>query len=1102
MKEKKEFEIEEQTRVLENKKKNMIVSASAGSGKTFVMIKYITKLVCEKNIPIKDFVILTFTKAAAAEMKERLEKSLRSQENSPYIVEQLDNLATANITTIDAFYERNLKKYANLVGLNENFDILDGNLTKKLKFDAFKVALNNFYEKNNDGYARLIEVFKNDDNKIREVLFKLEDLLDSVSDKEKFWKENLNESSRLFDDALQFLYENYRNKLQEGLERVSALKVGEYEEKLGVAVNELVSCKDMFEMARVAEEIAIPRKPQKKQIGEDVAQELGDVLENIRGVVKDLQQLNLLDTSNVEYQRAAMLEKTLLELYLEYEQVSNEMKIARNALTFADLSKYMTSLSEKTNLFEDIQYVFVDEYQDTNKIQARIIKNIAKNSNFVAVGDVKQGIYGFRLASCETFLEDVENFENDENSAVNYLKENFRSSQKVLDFVNDVFKVCMTENSSGVDYEGNAMLHAFNKFDDDGQKAVNIRLIKKDEEENEALPEVYSVKNAVSKIEIASLKQILDIKNQIFDVRGSKIFDGGVLRDCKYGDIAILSRNRTELFNNLAMYLQESGIPVYANSKKKLLDEIEIQVVLNFLKIALNFDDDIALLSVLLSPFGGFDLPEIIDAMDGRELHEIVKENEKFASVFEKIEVLNNQMLLYGAKVALRKLFDKCGYFAYLNMKPNYAELNSTLKIFLQQIDESGFAFDLPALINYFESVDIDITSTLASSDDCVIMDTIHGSKGLEYPIVFLIGCDKSVMDGARKDNHDVKVDERFGFSLKYFDTESNENAVSVRMKASTVASYKKNFVEELMIFYVALTRAKNRLYLFGDYNASSLEKYSLLSCKSYFDWIFYALPKLKHGLKENDTFVSDDLLACVLSDVTEKRIEVQQAERNVEFDERISSRIEEYLNFEYKYDDKLNFKLKESVTELNSKHDEDKMEKYSNENFKFGGAGVEIGNAYHLALKILDFEKINSTADIQTMLTNSAEFPENEMKILNFDLLLKNILILKELTSGGMCYKEKDFIMKEKLCNLLDNVPFKDEILVQGIVDLFVVKGKEVCLIDYKYSNSTNENYLINKYKNQLKFYKMAIENALNLHISDVYLLSLKQAKLIKASL
>ena len=183
----------------------------------------------------------------------------------------------------------------------------------------------------------------------------------------------------------------------------------------------------------VAEEIAIPRKPQKKQIGEDVAQELGDVLEKIRGVVKDLQQLNLLDTSNVEYQRAAMLEKTLLELYLEYEKVSNEMKIARNALTFADLSKYMTSLSEKTNLFEDIKYVFVDEYQDTNKIQARIIKNIAKNSNFVAVGDVKQGIYGFRLASCETFLEDVENFENDENSAVNYLKENFRSSQKVLD---------------------------------------------------------------------------------------------------------------------------------------------------------------------------------------------------------------------------------------------------------------------------------------------------------------------------------------------------------------------------------------------------------------------------------------------------------------------------------------------------------------------------------------------------------------------------------------------------------------------------------------------------------------------------------------------
>jgi len=1101
MKEKKEFEIEEQSKVLENKKKNMIVSASAGSGKTFVMIKYITKLVCEKNVPIKDFVILTFTKAAAAEMKERLEKSLRSQPNSPYIVEQLDNLATANITTIDAFYERNLKKYANLVGLNENFSILDGNLTKKLKYDAFDLALKNFYDQNSDGYFMLIDVFKNNNEKVRDILLKLEELLDSVSDREKFLETNLNNAQGLFDCALNFLYEDFKTQIQEDVERVSVLKLDEYEAKVKSSLNPLLFCKNLFEMAKCVQEVILPRKPLKKQIGDDASEILDNILGNIKDVIKSILQLGLLDENNVEYQRNGLLEKTLLELYLEYDKVSQGMKAARNALTFADLSKYMTSLSEKTNLFENIKYVFVDEYQDTNKIQARIIKNIAKNSNFVAVGDVKQGIYGFRLASCETFLEDVESFENDENSTVNYLKENFRSNQKVLDFVNSIFQVCMTENSTGVDYKGNAMLHAFNDFVEDEHKAVTIHLIKPDEEKIEALPKVYSVKEATTKVELSDLKQILDIKNQIFQVRGSKIYDGGVLRDCQYGDIAILSRNRTELFNNLAMYLQESGIPVYANSKKKLLDEVEINVVLNFLKIALNLDDDIALLSVLLSPFGGFELAEIIEVMDGRTLHEIVKENEKFKPVIEKIQHFEKQMMLYGAKVALKKMFDESGYFAYLNIKPNHAELNTFVKIFLQQIDESGFAFDLPGLINYFENVEIDV-SGVGGNDDCVIMDTIHGSKGLEYPVVFLIGCDKPVVDGERKENHDVKVDERFGFSLKYFDTESNENAISVRMKASMISAYHKNFVEELMIFYVALTRAKNRLYLFGNYNENIFKRYNLFSCKSYFDWIFYALGDMKKALKENDTFVTDDLLACVIDDVVEKRIEVCKAERNVEYNPELAKKIEDYLNFEYKYDDKLNFKLKESVTELNNKNDEEKIAKYSNENFQFGGAGVEIGNAYHLALKILDFDKIDSVDDIQAQLEKSTEISEDDLRLLNMDLLLKNILILKQLTDEGICYKEREFIMKEKLCNLLENVSFKDEIMVQGIVDLFVVKEKKVCLIDYKYSNSTSENYLVNKYKNQLKFYKMAIENALNLHIDDIYLLSLKQAKLIKVSL
>ena len=190
-------------------------------------------------------------------------------------------------------------------------------------------------------------------------------------------------------------------------------------------------------------------------------------------------------------------------------------------------------LSQQTNLFAGLKYVFVDEYQDTNKIQERIIKNVAKNSNFVAVGDVKQGIYGFRLASSEIFLKDLQDFQESESGAVNFLKCNFRSSQKVLDFVNDVFSVCMTKQSAGIDYLETSMLKQADnsRFVDEGVKAVNIDVISENDEEFVDVPEVYSVKEARLFVDEKNVVLLKDIKRRILEVLSSKISEDGKLRD-------------------------------------------------------------------------------------------------------------------------------------------------------------------------------------------------------------------------------------------------------------------------------------------------------------------------------------------------------------------------------------------------------------------------------------------------------------------------------------------------------------------------------------------------------------------------------------------
>ncbi len=1098
MAEKKEEKILEQTKVLENKKKNMIVSASAGSGKTFVMIKYVTELVCERKIPLKDIVVLTFTKAAAAEMKERLEKSLRKQKQTAYVVEQIDSLPTANISTIDSFCEKNLKKYANLVGLSETFSVLDANLDEKLKKESFDKAIKLFKQTEPEKYVQLVEIFKNNIGEIREIVFSIESLVDVVSDRNDFLQKNMKNAESYFDKAADFLVLNFKNMLNKIFEKIEKLHLVEYENAVRKNMGIILQAKDIFELCSILNNVEMPDRPKKKDVGEEVFDLLGKLKELFEGEKEKILDLDLLDNQKAKMQREGILEKSFLSLFLAYEKIESETKLARNCLSFSDLSKFMVKLSEKENLFGNVKYVFIDEYQDTSKIQERIVKNIAKNCNFVAVGDVKQGIYGFRLADSEIFLKDVKDFDENEDSAVNYLKENFRSDERVLNFINKVFDVCMREENTGVEYKKDADLHAFHRFKNDGSKAVTIHVVKEEKPEEETLPELYSVKNAKIELKNSDLKQMLDIREQIFVARKTKIYEDEEFRDCKFGDIAILSRSRSDLYFCLEEFLIESGIPVGTDSKKKLLDEVEIKVLLNFLKISLIMEDDIATLSVLLSPIGGFTLEEIIKEKGTQTICEMVQNNQKFASVIKKIEDFKRNMSVFGAKKAFDLLFIETKYRSYLNSKQDFKMVNEFVDAFLQNVQECGFEYDLPSLINYFENVDIDVEN-LGQVQDGVILETIHASKGLEYPVVFLIGCDKDFMKVSGKENRNVRIDENFGFAVKDFNVDENENSTSVRMLAIKQLEKRKRFRDELMIFYVALTRAKNKLVLFGKYDAKIFEKKNLDECKTYFDLVFNACDDMRRALQNDEKYEDVDVEAHVVNDVILKEIEKEDVEKNPEFETSCVAKIKEYLGFDYKYDDKLNFKLKEGVTSLNLKNLENNLEKYSNENFSFVGAGVEIGNAYHLAMENLDFEKIDSVDDIKRQIEQMSALFDGTEKLLNYGVLLENIKLVKSVVSGATLYKEKRFIMKEKLCNLLEGVEYDDKILLQGAVDLFAVKKDEVVLIDYKYSNSTDKNYLINKYKNQIKFYKMAIENAFNLPVKNAYLLSLKHAELIK---
>lgn len=1089
------MEIKEQDRVLENDKKNMLVSASAGSGKTYIMIKYITQLICEKKVPIKDFLVLTFTKAAATEMKERLQKRLKEQGQDDFVVEQIDALSTANISTIHAFCEKCIKKYANLLEISENFEIADENLSQKIRQTAFVNAFLKFQESYVNESEELLSFYKNDKNKIKNILLEIEVLVNSLANKEDFFNQNLLDSQGLFEKSVSYLCDNYKDKLSEYLTQVEKLHVDDFEFELKKTLSKILDCKDIFEMTNLANDFAFPKLPKRKEVGDEIVENLKALKTNINKIISTIKELNLIDDAVVEFQKNGILEKNILKLYDFYEKSQEKLKKAKNLLDFYDLEKYMKILSEKENLFDGIKYVFVDEYQDTNKVQERIVKNVAKNCNFVAVGDLKQGIYGFRLASSEIFLKDLKEFEEDENSAVNYLKSNFRSSQKVLDFVNDVFKVCMTQEVAGVDYENTSMLNGMANFVDDGQKAITLDLVKENETEVCELPELYSVKDAKVYTEEKNKNMLYAVAKRIVEVLQTKISDNGVLRACKLSDIAILSRKRDGLFNELEMFLQKIGLAVVSTSRNLLMDEPEIIMLKNYLKIALNLDDDVALLSVLFSGLCDISLQEILDEKmtSDASLCEIVlqSKNEKIIKFLENLQKFRKNILIFGAKKAFFELFDETNYRAFINLKTNAQRLNVFVDKFLEEISSSGLEFDLPALIKHFESVDISVVAEASAVEDAILLTTIHNSKGLEYPIVFLLGCDQSLKKGRPK--IDVEINENFGLALKYFDRENNNEIISAKMRTIKEIESQKDFVEELMIFYVALTRAKNRIYLFG--KQDEYKKFSVKDCDCYYDLIFYALQK------DAQPFEDENLQICLLEDFDEDFSPVQDMSKS-EILPDFLEKLKNYLSFEYKFDELVNFKLKESVTSLNQKNLEDKLVKYSNENFAFGGAGVEIGNAYHLALKTLDFEKIKDLKSLDDEILKNEEVFSKILPLVDKEVLLKNILILKRFCVGAKVFKEKEFVLKDSLKNLFDNAEFDDKILVQGVIDFFAIKDGQGVLIDYKYSNSNNDNYLLNKYIYQLKTYKIALEKALKIKINKVYLLSLKNNKLIKAEI
>lgn len=630
---------------------NVLVSAAAGSGKTAVLVERIISMITDpdKNIDIDRLVVVTFTKAAAAQMKDKIRKALDSMlDENPgdvNLLRQITLLNNAQITTIDSFCLWIIRNHFPEVNLDPGFRIMDEGEKKLIENDVLEDVLEEFYAEADEEFFNLVDAFGmgRDDSGLVSII----DKIYRFSRSNPWIDEWFDECMRVYDDetydnpAIKELYDSIKNALLDYRDKYNRL-VHICSEPAGPAaytgalqsdllgINEMINSQDFGELGRKARTFSFEALSRKKDAGADPA--LKEYVKGQRKLFKDyIGRLNdkifLKDDEGIfaDMQGAGIQVRTLLKVSKVYAKRVSEVKREKGIIDFNDMEHLALSILVKkedgklvytetadklANRFEEI---LIDEYQDSNQLQEVILNAVSKtrlsgeNNNIYMVGDVKQSIYKFRLACPELFIEKYDTYSETGDNVRIELQKNFRSRENVLECANDVFSHIMNKNFSGIGYDESVRLNAGfpypeysgNNYGDDANKSTDVILISSENEEEATTRELEADRLA---------KLIEGIVSSGINVYDS---DENIYRPAEYRDIVILTRSVTGWADTFADALMDRGIPAYTDSSTGYFSVREIQVILSMLTIVDNPVQEISLAAAMMSYFGGFTAAEL-----------------------------------------------------------------------------------------------------------------------------------------------------------------------------------------------------------------------------------------------------------------------------------------------------------------------------------------------------------------------------------------------------------------------------------------------------------------------------------------------------------
>ncbi|TLS37877.1 helicase-exonuclease AddAB subunit AddA [Pseudalkalibacillus caeni] len=916
---------DEQWEAIASRNQDILVAAAAGSGKTAVLVERIIRRITDESDPaeVDRLLIVTFTNAAAAEMRKRigdaLEKQLKEQPSSVYLRRQLSLINRASISTLHSFCMEVLRRYYYKVDLDPGFRVADDTEASLLREEALEELFEeNYSQEDNEKFFDLVDRYSTDRSDVDlqllvEKLYNfsrshpwpnswLDEMASKYDDTGDFenlsWiseiigdvKRQLKGFETMYEKAIEIAYkpggpEPYLQNLEEELTMVRLLlQAAEqsweklYEAFKGVKFGRLKSCKgDQYE-SRYIDQVKVIRDSVKKSLGslkEDLFErEPEEYLEDLKALSPVI--------------------RTLVSLVKEFGLKYQSKKQEKGLVDYADLEHYCLAvlLDEKavqenpvpsdaaSDFRKQFVEVLVDEYQDTNLVQETILKLVSESEedsgNLFMVGDVKQSIYRFRLAEPGLFLMKYKMFTKAGEIGGKRidLAKNFRSRSEVLDGTNFVFKQIMNEDVGEIEYDRDAELVQGTEYPHaDGTEAelllINRTPADDDEEEQEGAE--------LEKVQLEARLLAKKIKGLLGKDGGTrtKVFDkkGGYMRPIEYRDIVILLRATSSWAPTILEELKQAGIPSYAELSTGYFDATEVSVMMSLLKVIDNPYQDIPLAAVLRSPIVGLSEEELarIRIHDKKAsyfqalkhfLAETTSDNELNQKLGKFVNVLNEwrARAREGALSDLIwQLYRETKYFDFVGGLPGGIQRQANLRALYdraRQYESTSFR-GLFRFLRFIERMqeqggDLGTARALGEQEDVVRLMTIHKSKGLEFPVVFLAGISKQF--NMRDLNDKFLLHKEIGFGTKYIDPIQRISyptlplvTIQKRMKMELIA-------EEMRVLYVALTRSREKLYLVGTVNdfekevqkwleSAGEEKwilpdYERAKSKSYLDWI------------------------------------------------------------------------------------------------------------------------------------------------------------------------------------------------------------------------------------------------------------------------